>query len=56
VRPLAPHGQTLAVAHALVRPDLDLALDVLGDVTAQITLDAKVLVDVDAGSGSPRRR
>ena len=43
---LPPHGEALAVAHALVGADLDLALDVLGDVAPQVTFDPEVLVDV----------
>src|SRR5207245_1172473 len=45
---LPVHGKTAAVANALVTADLDLALDVLGDVTPQVTLDLEVLVDVVA--------
>ena len=41
-------GQALAVADALVAADLDLALDVLGHVAAQVALDREVLVDVGA--------
>src|SRR5450631_1317841 len=45
---LAVHGQALAVPHALVAVDLHLALDVLGHVAAQVTLDSEVGVDVAA--------
>ena len=44
-------GQALAVAHALVAADLHLALDVLGHVAAQVTLDPEVGVDVGAEPG-----
>jgi len=48
VRALTVDGQALAVPHALIAVDLHLALDVLGDVPAQVTLDAQVGVDVVA--------
>src|SRR5690606_23647689 len=37
--PLTVDGQAATVAQALVAPDLDLAADVSGDLTAQVTLD-----------------
>src|SRR5215213_99051 len=42
---LAAHGQAPAVPDALVAADLDLALDVLLDLTAQVALDLVVGVD-----------
>ena len=48
---LAPHRQALAVPDALVRADLDLALDVLRDVTPQVALDPEVGIDVAYGCG-----
>src|SRR5207245_4551390 len=45
---LAVHRQPAAVADALVAADLDLALDVLGDVATQVALDLQVRVDVVA--------
>src|SRR5437762_2608868 len=46
VRPLAVHRQRTPMAQALVARDLDLALDVLGHVAAEVTLDLEVPVDV----------
>src|SRR5207253_966909 len=48
---LAVDRQAAAVADALVTADLDLALDVLGDVTPQVTLDLAVVIDVGAEAG-----
>src|SRR5205085_3050378 len=48
---LTVDGETPAVPDSLVTVDLDLALDVLGDVSAQVTLDLEVLVDVGAQAG-----
>src|SRR5580658_500364 len=45
---LAVDRQAAAVTHPLVAVDLHLALDVLGDVAAQVTFDAQVGVDVVA--------
>src|SRR5207245_8532167 len=42
---LAPHGQASPVAQTGIAADLHLALDVLGDFPAQVTLDLEVLVD-----------
>src|SRR5262249_40478296 len=41
-------GQASPVTQALVAPDLDLALDVRGDLAAKVTLDLDVAVDVAA--------
>src|SRR5438874_10387206 len=43
---LAPHRQAPAVPEALVAADLDLALDVLGHVPAEVALHLEVPVDV----------
>src|SRR5437867_10415307 len=43
---LTPHREAPAVPEALVAPDLDLPLDVLGHVPAEVTLDLEVPVDV----------
>ncbi len=43
---LAADRQALAVTDALEAADLDLALDVVLDVAAQVTFDGEVLVDV----------
>ena len=48
---LSVHRQPAAVADALVAADLDLALDVLGDVAPQVTFDLEVGVDVGAQLG-----
>jgi hypothetical protein len=51
--------QTLSVAQTLIAPDFHLALDVLRDLAAQVTLDLDVLVDVGraaATSSSVRSR
>jgi hypothetical protein len=48
---LTTDGQALAVPDALEAPDLDLALDVLLHVAAEVTLDAQVLVDVGPDAG-----
>jgi hypothetical protein len=45
VRPLAVDRQTAPVPKALVRADLDLALDVLIDLPTKVTLDRVVLTD-----------
>src|SRR5580658_6223498 len=45
---LAVDREAAAVTHPLVAVDLHLALDVLGDVAAQVTFDAQVGVDVVA--------
>src|SRR5438128_5295504 len=45
---LAVHRQPTTVAQSLVAADLDLALDVGGDLAAEVTLDLQVLVDVRA--------
>ena len=45
-RPLTADGQALAVADALVAPDLDLALNVVLDIAPEVTLDGQVGVDV----------
>jgi hypothetical protein len=50
VRPLAVDRQTATVSKALVRADLDLALDVLIDLPAKVTLDRVVLTDPVAES------
>src|SRR5688572_15008266 len=42
---LAVHRQAPAVPDALVAADLDLALDVGGDLAAEVTLDLQVRVD-----------
>src|SRR5262245_6771693 len=44
VRPLAPDRQRAPVADALVATDLDLALDILGDLAAEIAFDVEVAV------------
>ena len=46
--PLAPHRQRPAVAETLIARDLDLPLDVLRDVAAEVPLDLEVPVDVVA--------
>src|SRR3954467_11599366 len=46
VRALAVDRERPAVADALIAPDLDLALDVLGDLAPQVTFDLEVGVDV----------
>src|SRR3954471_15875394 len=46
VRALAVDQERPAVADALIAPDLDLALDVLGDLAPQVTFDLEVRVDV----------
>jgi hypothetical protein len=43
---LTAHGQTAAMADALIAADLDLAFDVLLDLTTQITFDLEVGLDV----------
>src|SRR6476659_1948615 len=43
--------KTLAVTQALVATDLHLALDVLRDLTAQVTFDLDVRVDVGTEAG-----
>src|SRR5207237_7671312 len=48
VGPLPPDRQAPAVAEPLIGPDLDLALDVLGDVAAEVALHLEVAVDVVA--------
>src|SRR6266540_3699061 len=45
VRALAPHREAPAVPDALVGVDLDLALDVLGHVAAEVAFDLVVPVD-----------
>src|SRR5262245_38527720 len=45
VRPLSAHREAPAVPDALVRADLDLALDVLRHVAAEVTFDLVFLVD-----------
>jgi hypothetical protein len=45
---LAADGQTEAVPDALVGADLDLALDVVGHLAPEVTLDAVLVLDVDA--------
>src|SRR2546426_7045985 len=45
---LAPHREAAPVAQTGVATDLHLALDVLGDFPAQVTLDLEVLVDPGA--------
>src|SRR4029450_8962475 len=45
VRALPAHGEAPAVPNPLVRTDLDLALDVLGDLAPQVTLDLVGPVD-----------
>src|SRR5262245_46842155 len=45
VCPLSSHRETAAVTNALVRPDLDLALDVLRDLAPKVTLDLVRAVD-----------
>src|SRR5215207_2048817 len=47
-RALAVDGEATAVPQALVAADLDLALDVGGDLSAEVTLDLEVVVDVGA--------
>src|SRR6185436_646756 len=42
---LTANGEPAPVAQPLVRPDLHLALDVGGDLAAQVTLDLEVGVD-----------
>src|SRR5947209_9021271 len=49
--PLPVYRQAAAVTDALVAPDLDLALDVLGDVATQVALDLQVLVDEATEAG-----
>ena len=48
LRPLAVHWQAATVTNALVAADLDLAADVGGDLTAEVTFDLEVRVDVVA--------
>jgi hypothetical protein len=48
VRALSVDRERPAVADALVAPDLDLALDVLGDLAPEVTFDLEVRVDVGA--------
>src|SRR6478735_7807575 len=43
---LTADRETTAVAEALVRADLDLAADVRGDLTAEVTLDLEDAFDV----------
>ncbi len=43
--PLTANGKTSTVPEALVAADLDLPLDVLGDISAKIALDLVVAVD-----------
>src|SRR5262249_41976950 len=45
VGPLSTHRQAPAVPNALVRPDLDLALDVLRGLAPKVTLDLVGAVD-----------
>src|SRR5262245_10032289 len=45
VGPLSSHRQAAAVPNALVRADLDLALDVLGGLAPEVTLDLVGAVD-----------
>src|SRR6266540_3919181 len=45
VRPLAPHREAPAVPNPLVRADLDLALDVLRHVPAEVPFDVEAPVD-----------
>ena len=51
MRTLTVHGQSAAVAEALVTADVHLALDVLRDLTTQVALDLEVLVDERADPG-----
>src|SRR5258705_9507310 len=44
-RALTTHRQAAAVAAALVRPDLDLAADVRGHLTTEVTFDLVVAFD-----------
>src|SRR3954449_9908365 len=45
-RPLTAHGETPAVADALVSADLDLAADIGGDLAAQVALNLEIALDV----------
>src|SRR5689334_25358709 len=45
---LTVHGEATAMPEALVAADLDLALDVGGDLAPKVTLDLQVVVDVGA--------
>src|SRR3954462_8946024 len=47
-RALTVDGEAAAMPEALVAADLDLALDVGGDLAAEVTLDLQVVVDVGA--------
>jgi hypothetical protein len=42
---LSAHGESAPVTHTLIGTDLDLALDVLGNIATQVTLDLEVLLE-----------